>query len=74
MGFWKVLQLSVVYNPLWTNTIDWYDLEHIRFADLFHHNKLLIFKMVLDLITTFEMILQKDQITLQDGQLLFLLF
>ena len=68
MGFLKVLQLSVVYNTLWTNTIDWFDLVHIRLMELFYHNKLLIFKKFLDLITTLGMISQEDQITLWDGQ------
>ena len=68
MDLLKVLQLPAVYNPLWTNTIDWSYFIHISFTELFHHNELLIFKMVLDLITTFGMILQQDQITLWDGQ------
>ena len=56
MGFLKVLQLSPVYNPLWTDAIDWFDSVDIRCTELYHHNKLLIFKIVFDLITNFGMI------------------
>ena len=69
MGLLKVLQLSAIYDPLWTDTIDWLNSVHIGFMQLLDHHKFLIFKMVLDLITTLRVVPQQDQITLWDGQL-----
>ena len=42
-------------------------LIHIKLTELFHYNKFLVFKTVLDFILTFKVILQQDQIILQDG-------
>ena len=68
MGSFKVLQLFLGSESLWTITLDWSNAINILFWELVNHEEFLFFKMILFFIVTFRVAMKLEQITLWNGQ------